>query len=83
MKKFKKWENVSRARDSQSAIIAYSDRYPPYIDLRDVFVFSSKLIHDVRYECKTEKKARKRKRKRAPQERLKKQGTQAVATLIT
>ena len=51
MKKFKNWENVSRARDSQISILAYSDRYPPYIDLRDVFVFSSKLIHDVRYEC--------------------------------
>ena len=51
-------ENVSRARDSLSAIIAYSDRYPPYIDLQALFVSSSKLIHVMRYDCKTKKKIR-------------------------
>ena len=55
MKKFKKLENVSRARDWQISILAYSDRYPPYIDLQDLFVSSSKLSHVMGYERKTKK----------------------------
>ena len=77
--KYKKWAISSCARDSHIAILAYSDRNPPYIDLLHL-CFSSKLFHVLRYKWKTEEKVRERYTCSTGQVEKKKQGTQAVAT---
>ena len=72
--KFKKWAISSRARDSHIAILAYSDRYPPYIDLLHLFVSPQNYF----MLCVTNGRLKRRSQKviRAPQDRQPK----AVAT---
>ena len=76
--KFKKWENPSRARDSHIAILAYPDKNQPYIDFLRPFVSPQNYF----MLCVTNERLKRRSENvlRAPQDRLKKQGTQAVAT---
>ena len=68
----------SGARDSHIAILAYPDKNPPYIDLLHPFVSPQNYF----MLCVTNERLKRRSENvlRAPQDRLKKQGTQAVAT---